>query len=65
MHPNLAMELGEIELPREIANTNIFGFQFVFLQPFPSSEIRIIDLFLEALLSFVCLVLTSSSSLVI
>ena len=49
---------------REIANKNIFGFQFVFLQPFPCSEIMIIDPFLVALLSFVCLVLTDSSSLV-
>ena len=42
---------------------NIFGFQFVFLQPFPCGEITIIDLFLVALLSFVCIVLTDSSSL--
>ena len=45
--------------------TNIFGFQFVFLQPFPCSVLVIIDLFLFALLSFVCHVLTDSSSLVI
>ena len=44
---------------------NIFGFHFVFLQPFRCSDIMIIDLFLVALLSFVCLVLTDSSSLVI
>ena len=37
---------------------------FVLLQPFPCREIMIIDLFLVALLSFVCLVLTYSSSLV-
>ena len=37
---------------------------FVLLQPFPCREITIIDLFLVALLSFVCLVLTDSSSLV-
>ena len=54
------------EKPREITNKNIFGFQFVLLQPFPCSEIMIIDLFLQlvALLSFVCFVLTDSSSLV-
>ena len=40
-----------------IAKTNIFGFRFVFLQPFPCSEIMIIDLFLVALLSFVALCL--------
>ena len=58
MYHNLALEFileGEIELPREIANMNIFSFQFVFHQPFPCSEIMIIDLFLQlvALLSFV------------
>ena len=37
---------------------------FVLLQPFPCREIMIIDLFLVALLSLVCLVLTDSSSLV-
>ena len=37
---------------------------FVLLQPFPCREIMIIDQFLVALLSFVCLVLTDSSSLV-
>ena len=37
----------------------------LFLQSFPCSEITTIDLFLVALLSFVCLVLTDSSSLVI
>ena len=37
---------------------------FVLLQPFPCREITIIDLLLVALLSFVCLVLTDSSSLV-
>ena len=41
-----------------------FGFQFVLLQPFPCSEIMIIDLFLVALLSLVCLVLADSSPLV-
>ena len=34
------------------------------LQPFPCREITIIDLFLVALLSLVCLALTDSSSLV-
>ena len=37
---------------------------FVLLQPFPCREIMIIDLFLVALLSLVCLELTDSSSLV-
>ena len=45
--------------------TRIFSaFQFVLLQPFCCDEIMIIDLFLVALLSFVCHVLTDSSSLV-
>ena len=39
-------------------------FGFVFLQPCRCSEKTIIDLFLVALLSFVCFVLTDSSSLV-
>ena len=37
---------------------------FVLLRPFPCREIMIIDLFLVALLSLVCLVLTDSSFLV-
>ena len=41
-----------------------FGFQFVLLQPICCDEIMIIDLFFVALLSFVCFVLTDSSSLV-
>ena len=45
--------------------TRIFSASnFVLLQPFPCREIMIIDLFLVALLSLICLVLTDSSSLV-
>ena len=63
LYHNLVLEFiqeGEIELPREIAKHEFF----VLLQPFPCREIVIIDLFLVALLSLVCLVLTDSSSLV-
>ena len=62
LYHNLVLEFiqeGEIELPREIANTN-----FCASPTFSLQRDNDIDLFLVALLSLVCLVLTDSSSLV-
>ena len=59
----LHMEMGT-DFPREIIKMHILGFGLCFLQPFHCNEIMIIDLFLVALLSFVCSVLTDCSPLV-